>query len=91
MVKKIIQELKDSKKYQYSNPIKVREGMYQEFQSHDHDNVSIGILTTKEEFQEIHICIPIPDSYEQGVGAKVFEDISLEEANIILEILIRYI
>lgn len=75
---KLTKEIKESKRYDYSDPIKVDEGMYQDFISHEFNGVSIGILEKDDGNFEIDICHAFENSYESGVDCKIFFDANLK-------------
>lgn len=85
---KLTKEIKESGRYEYSKPIKVNDGMYQDFRSHNNPGVSVGILEKDGGF-EIDICHTFDESYKSGVHCKLFYDASLKDVERLIKILFK--
>lgn len=86
---KLTKELKESGRYEYSKPIQVKEGMYQDFISHDNSEVSVGILEKLYGGFVIEILHIIKDSNESNVRCKLFHDASLKEVERLIKVLFK--
>lgn len=78
--------MKDSKKWEYDTKETQRsDHSYQDFRSHEYSECSV-LFIKKDGYEYFELCFLLPESYESGKVAEIYENISLKKLNQMIKI-----